>query len=210
MLTMTKKPSTVEWTDVARARELLREAVEAKRALADYRPMGRLNVAAWVARFLELGGQDPRDLVRLRQALEEHAHAYPATRHVLHVATRAIAERNWWGPPADESCLSYLGRPFDNAKAELGSLGLNVFALLAIAAEDACVAAPEAFGSLNVGEHEREQRALDERATRTRAALAAIPETLRRGLAADRGILVDPRPEVDLDTRLIDYAGRAS
>jgi hypothetical protein len=203
MLTMTKKSSTAEWTDVARAEALLREAVEARRALEHWRqtPRERPRLEAWQSALL--AGLDQGELATLRRELNahpsmnDHPGLYPEDWTVRRTAADHIRRRDWPAPPAQRPDHP----PFDRVSPRRFRL------LVALACEDAATTHPEVFGALgSLEEKRRQEHELTERALEAEAALRAVPLLLRRGLAASLGLLVDPRPDVDLDRRLLDYA----
>src|SRR5262249_12534127 len=217
MFGMTKKQVTedneVELMEdaVSVARDRLRDVVEARRAVDAYRPMGRLSLEAWTQAFLARGDATRVDADRLNEQMGRTPGLFTAAAQVRHTAAQHIARREWGGPPAEESSVSYLGRPFDNTKAELARVGSNVLILLCRAAEDAARMDPSAFGELSGGEHEQERRALHERLSRARARLAEVPEEFKLAFAVKHGIFVDTRPDGgSLDARLEAFAVAAS
>lgn len=202
----TKKKADIEWEwkDVERAGKLLRGAAEAKRALdamksVDVRPTAE----SCVGQNQEWAGLPAEHRAATRREIEGAPHRFQDAAATRRIAAHSIKEGRFTRPTREERRLAGLLGPLDGAKAELGSIGSNVFELMAICFEDAAAAAPERFGTLSAEAVERQLHEPKRRYDVAVVAAQEIPRPLLLGLAHVAGVQTEP--EVDLVERLIQH-----
>jgi hypothetical protein len=180
-------------------------AATAARAEADTAQSGervKLSAAGWRPGLLRLAGHGPELVEVLRQELREHSHLFVNTLSYMHDAAELIRHHFWWAP--GESAPMTPSADRRAAEVELSRVGCNVFTALTLALDDLETRAPEAFGPADsLAKYEADRRRIVEQAEEAMATLAGLPEVMLLGLAAVRGLALEPRGNIHL--RIVEH-----